>query len=84
MTASTRVTEVNQRTGQPYAKWLEKGPDHFFHAANYNRLATVRGGAGQALLDSYKKPNTGANAENTPDSLLGWQRWIRLQGTKVF
>jgi len=78
MTSSTRVTEVNPRTGQPEARWLEKGPDHYLHAANYNRLANLKGSVGQALLESYKEEK-----DFPTQSIASWANLVRLKGIKI-
>ncbi len=82
MTSSVRTTIINPRSGQPTAVWLEKGPDHFLHAANYNRLATLKGAIGQALLESY---NIEKKKEQpfVPDNLMGWINLIRSGGTRL-
>jgi hypothetical protein len=82
MTSSMRVTEINNRTGQPVTKWVETGSDHYFHAANYLRLAKLKGAIAQALLDSYKEPKE--KKDFAPESLAGWARWVRLKGKKIF
>lgn len=93
MTASVRVTDIGQKhlsseelkgmrmQDTPQAKWVEKGADHFFHAANYNRIATIKGATGKALLDFYRSPNSNSN---TPQSLTGWKQWIKLSGERIF
>lgn len=78
MTSSTRVTEVSPRTGQPEARWIDKGPDHYLHAANYNRLASLKGAVGQALLESYKEEK-----EFPKNSIAGWANLVRLKGIKI-
>ena len=82
MTSSVRTTIINPRSGQPTAVWLERGPDHFLHAANYNRLATLKGAIGQALLESY---NIEKKKEQPfiPDTLIGWQQLVRSGGVKL-
>lgn len=83
MTSSIRVTEVNSRTGQPVARWMERGSDHFFHTANYNRMALQRGIIGEALLESYKKDKTGKNSDFMPGSIAGWANLVRREGAKM-
>ena len=41
MTAITRVTE-QRRDGNPVARWVQSGPDHYAHAENYCTLASLR------------------------------------------
>ena len=85
MTSSMRITKPDGRTGQLTARWVERGPDHFFHTANYNRIAVSRGGVGQALLDSYKKINEETDKkENHPDSIWGIAKWVKLKGERIF
>lgn len=85
MMSSQRITDVSKRTGQTVARWIERGPDHFLHTANYNRMATVKGGVGAALLDYLKSPDDDQKKDKLkPDSLLGWAHWIRLKGDKIF
>jgi hypothetical protein len=82
MTSSIRVTEINARTGQPVSRWMEKGPDHFLHAANYNRMALQKGTVGQALLESYSEEEDKNDFE--PDSIGGWANLVRLRGKKIY
>jgi hypothetical protein len=82
MTASIRTNVINARTKQPEAKWIERGPDHYFHAANYNRLASLKGAAGQALLDSYQEIIK--DKDIRPHSIAGWANLVRLKGVKMF
>jgi len=77
MTSSIRVTETNPRTGQPTARWMERGPDHYLHAANYNRIAFQKDTVGQALLDSYENIN---KKETLPTNLAGWLKLVRMGG----
>jgi hypothetical protein len=82
MVSSKRVMEIDSRNGEEVARWIEEGPDHFFHAANYNRIALQKGVIGQALLDSYK-----INKEKddfAPGSIAGWANLIRTKGVKIF
>lgn len=83
MVASTRAPIVNPRTGAAEFRWIEKGADHFFHAANYNRIATLRGTIGQALLDSYGKKSDDNNKSILPGSIAGWANLVRMRGIKV-
>jgi len=83
MTSSQRITDVSKRTGQPVARWIEKSPDHYFHAANYDRIASIKGGVGQALLESIKSP-TGIKDNPYPETIAGWARWIKIGGKKIF
>ena len=78
MTSSTRVTEVSPRTGQPEARWIDKRPDHYLHAANYNRLAGLKGAVGQALLESYKEETAFPR-----NSIASWANLVRLKGIKM-
>ncbi len=82
MTSSTRQNVINPRTGQPNAVWIQKGPDHFLHAANYNRLATLKGAVGQALLESYNVDKT-KEQPFVPDSLNGWASLVRSGGVRL-
>ncbi len=84
MTASVRKMTLNKRNNQVEARWIEEKPDHFFHAANYNRIAVQRGSLGQALLDSYKENVNDRKKNVYPTSLAGWAKWINLGGDKVF
>lgn len=84
MGSPQRVPDVNKRTGQPEARWIPRGSDHFFHACNYNRIAVLKGGTSEALLDYLKKPDNNVNKGLGPDSLLGWARWVRLRGERIF
>ena len=77
MTAAVRITERNERSKTDVARWVERGADHYFHAANYDRIARLQGAAGDALLDYYKEPSEEAEAAN----LL---KWVRLKGQRVF
>jgi hypothetical protein len=79
MTSSIRVTEVSPRTGQPEAKWMERGPDHFLHATNYLRIALQKGIVGQALLDSYKEDKNDFSIH----SIAGWANLVRSRGTRM-
>ena len=80
MTASIRVTEINPRTGQPTARWMERGPDHYLHAANYNRLAFQKDTIGHALLDSYAM---GEKKDFVPSSLSEWAKLVRMGGIRI-
>ncbi len=82
MTSSIRVTEINPRTGQPVARWVERGPDHYFHAANYNRIANLKGTIGQALLDSYHEKDDDKKGSILPTSIAGWANFVRNRGIK--
>lgn len=81
MTASTRVTETNPRTGQPQSRWIEKGPDHYLHGCNYNRIASLKGSVGQTLLENYKKENS--TKDFAPSSLAGWANLVRMKGVRL-
>ena len=78
MTSSVRVTETNPRTGQPQTRWMEKGPDHFLHACNYLRIASLKGIVGQALIESYKEPK-----EFAPTSIASWANLVRMKGIRM-
>ena len=80
MTAMTRQTVMNLRNGREEARWMERGPDHFLHAANYNQIAVQRGTLGQALLDSYKEPN---DSSLGPNSIAGWANLVRQKGVTL-
>src|SRR3990167_658573 len=80
MTAMTRQMVMNLRTGREEARWMERGPDHILHAANYNRIAMQRGTLGQALLDSYKEPK---DRSLGPNSIAGWANLVRLKGVQI-
>jgi len=80
MTSSIRVTETNPRTGQSTARWMERGPDHFLHAANYCRIAMQKGVLGQALLESYKEDKK----DFPSNSIASWANLVRLKGIKLF
>lgn len=82
MAASTRAPIVNPRTGVAEFRWIEKGADHFFHAALYNRMATLRGTIGQALLDSYEKKSDDNNKSILPNSIAGWANLVRMKGIR--
>lgn len=80
MTSSTRVTEVNPRTGQAEARWMEKSADHFLHAFAYCRIALQKGVLGQALLDSYKD-----DKKDFPTySIASWANLVRTKGMGMF
>lgn len=82
MMSSVRVKDENPKTGQIVARWVDRDqPDHYLHAANYNRIAVIRGATGQALLDSYKVEKKDGT---TPSTLYGWLRWVRLKGERIF
>ncbi len=80
MTAAARITEVDKRTGTSRAKWVENGPDHFFHAANYARIARLKGSAGDALIDYYTKEDKPSPQQNINDAM----RWFRIRGERIF
>jgi hypothetical protein len=54
MKASVRIIDKSSTTGVISAKWQEEGPDHYFHAANYERIARQRGGTSETFLSFYK------------------------------
>lgn len=74
--SSTRITEKNPRTGVETGRWIEKGPDHYFHAFNYARMAQSRGQVGKALLDYYSKPFEVSGP--------GFIDWVRVNGKRLF
>jgi len=80
MTASKRIVEKNPRTGIESAKWVERGPDHYLHAAVYERAARLKGSGSSALLDYYQSDDD--SDEDTQANEL-W-RWIRLRGQRIF
>ena len=85
MTSALRITEVNPRTGQPMPRWVPRGPDHYFHAANYNRIASLKGTLGQALLESYTDDNNNKKGKPLlPDNIYDLMRWVRIKGQKIF
>jgi hypothetical protein len=67
--SSVRVTERQRNTGVDVAKWIEKGADHYLHALNYARIATMRDVTGEALLKYYIEPEN-----QNPTDLLSWLR----------
>ena len=75
--SSVRVSVKNKRTGEDYAKWVEEKPDHYFHTLNYNRIAILKGGVGQALVEYYKTPESQSN------SLSQMVQWVRLNGKRI-
>jgi hypothetical protein len=83
MASCIRQTQVNPRNNQPEARWIERGPDHFFHAANYCRIATCKGEVAGALLESYNKTDTKKN-QDIPTDLFSIARWVRLKGERIF
>jgi hypothetical protein len=80
MTSSIRVTETNPRTGQPTARWMERGSDHFLHSANYNRMALQKDTVGHALLESY---DINKKTDFAPTTLAGWINIVRKGGIKL-
>ncbi len=78
MISSVRITETNPRTGQPQTRWMEKGPDHYLHAANYLRIASLKGAVGQALMESYKQKK-----EFAPSTLGSWANLVRTKGINI-
>lgn len=83
MASCIRQTQVNPRNNQPEARWIERGPDHFFHAANYCRIATCKGDVAGALLESYNTTETKKN-QDIPTDLFSIARWVRLKGERIF
>ena len=82
MTASIRINEINGRTKTLEAKWVQRGSDDFFHAANYNRLASLKGATAQALLDSYQEIINDKDIK--PNSIAGWANLVRLKSVPFF
>jgi hypothetical protein len=78
MCSSVRITVKNEKNGSVIAKWVEEKADHYFHAANYDRIARTKAQVGQALVEYYKSP------EKKPSSLSEIARWINVNGQKVF
>src|SRR3990167_3891816 len=78
MTASIRINEINGRTKQMEARWIERGADHYNHAANYLRLASLKGATAQALLDSYQEIINDKDIK--PNSIAGWANLVRSRG----
>lgn len=78
MCSSVRITIKNERTGAVLAKWVEEKADHYFHAANYDRIARTKAHVGQALVDYYKSP------EKKASTLNDIVKWINLNGQRVF
>lgn len=64
--ASVRILDKSSSTGVVTARWQEEGPDHYFHAANYERIARQRGGTSETFLSYYKGE---AEPEPTPEEL---------------
>ncbi len=85
MRAAVRMAQTNMRSGQIEYKWIEKSADHFFHAANYNRISMLKTLSGQGILDQFKQFNNVEVAPNgLPTSLADLTRWVRLNGEKIF
>lgn len=84
MASAIRVTQINPRSGQAEARWVERGPDHYMHAANYNRIAMLKGDVAHALLESYNNTPEVKNDNQTPTDLWGIARWVRLKGERIF
>ncbi|MFA5013942.1 MAG: phage terminase large subunit family protein [Actinomycetota bacterium] len=83
LTSSIRRTIMDERSGHTVAKWVPNGPDHFMHASCYNRVALLKGGVGQALLESYGEEHNSPDQLN-PNNLWGIARWVKLQGERIF
>ena len=75
MVTSVRIIESNEKTGTTVARWIESGADHYFHAANYNRIASIKDTVSTVLLDYFRTPEA-----VTSDSLirLALRRGVRL------
>lgn len=84
MASAIRVTQTNPRTGQAEARWVERGPDHYMHAANYNRIAMLKGNVAGALLESYNNVSGTKKDNNLPTDLWGIARWVKLKGERIF
>lgn len=78
MTSSVRVSIKNEKTGENIVKWVETKPDHYFHTANYDRIARMKSVVGQALVDYYKEP------EGSPQTLTQLAQWVKINGRKIF
>lgn len=82
MSSCIRQTQVNPRSGQAEARWVERGPDHYFHAANYCRIAVLKGEVAQALLESYNEKKE--QKQDIPTNLFSLARWVKLKGERIF
>lgn len=71
--SSTRIHEKT-RGGKEVSKWIEKGPDHFFHALNYARIAQLRGVVGEALLNYYGEPEDEKYPGGLGPNIVDWLR----------
>jgi hypothetical protein len=72
--SASRVMKKNNQ-GVEVAGWVEKGPDHYFHALNYARVSQSRGIEGKALLDYYREPEKGL----TPSFV----NWLRINAQRI-
>lgn len=79
MCSAVRVSVKNNKTGEVTARWVEEKSDHFFHTLNYNRLAILKGGVGQALVDYYKQPE-----EGNFNSVSQMVQWVKINGKRIF
>ena len=84
MTSAIRITEINPKTGQPTPRWVPRGPDHYMHAANYNRVANLKGMVGQALLDLYNDNTNKKERSPLPDNIWDLARWVKIKGQRIF
>lgn len=79
-----RVTVTNPRTGMSEPFWEKRGADHYFHAAVYNRIATLKQVGGEALLETYRKQDEENGKFELPTNILSLERWVRLHGKRIF
>lgn len=78
MCSSVRVNVKNERTNEVIAKWIEGSADHYFHTANYDRIARTKAKVGQALVEYYKTP------ESYNSGLNNLMQWVNLHGKRIF